>query len=670
MRYRPNQLDQLTNRFAGGFTQPDQLPIKWPKDGDSTWVYDAEQPYVPLTGRVVRSSHFNQYADAVTAIQLWFKENAGMVVIVYEDGSTSTCSSAATGTITSISTLPTSGVVTAASGLVIGSKSVSHTGLAVSTSTSAAVAITGYTTISTAFGASPWNNPTFNVTITPRIIDSTGRGWWESETTVAAARAKALSGFVVCTGVVPSGTLGIKYFLTIGRHFSVSTSSSGTVTSSKSWNLGLDATYATKFLDSNSNLRVLTPAVPVGGSSTRFLSIRTGNDYSTWAGWNHQATITVTGNSSAFLFMLGHPDHINGENGTPTYSPGGLIFHKEHSNVSTKDAGITFTWHTWSPPIGEDNSVFEIPLPITGPFLRLRKHSSPKTITGVTTETIQGVTRTYPQYWGYALRFFGNRATSYKLYQFYPSIWAGSIAIIKFRYEDFNFDGKVVDEVWYKTQSWSTTTPPGQGGWWGINVAGQNSDGYYYSSTRPGEYKILKQTSISYSANGSRSEVNPWTYNRPATNLIEPYFAPLHERMWGGLPLHSGQIGFNKIKFEVIDSTVSVYTSSDGSSWSLLASALDSEADIETSSTFSVPARFYIKSMHSQATQPNYIDDFYKRCYWESPLFVFSNIDSYTLASVPSDGTSTIDVGLDFLMVCNTAGSGSTSTTTYSSGIA
>lgn len=178
MNYRANGINNLTNSFhlEDGF---DELQKAWPYLGtpilDPTRYPTDEKELIPLTGRIIRSLYFNNFADALAAIQHRIKNEAGNVIFVDQDGAVTDCNvRIPLKTITAIWSSRIENVdiaVSTVSKTVTGNFDSAVTGYAFETE----LDVPGH------FGSNPYSSNNFSVFLTAKLIDKFDAGLWNGQ---------------------------------------------------------------------------------------------------------------------------------------------------------------------------------------------------------------------------------------------------------------------------------------------------------------------------------------------------------------------------------------------------------------------------------------------------------------------------------------------------------
>jgi len=611
MKYRPNDKAKLVNTFAtSDFTDYDSLTIKWPHNAervnDTNWLREDEKPLVPFIGRIIRASDLNSYADSIVSLQHYLKEKHGNIYLLTSSGEVSLCVSPTLDSNTLTYTTPAS--VLAEDDTLVSFTQVTHTGATVTSSLTSAVSISGTVSIPAVFGSDPYANRSFNVVGSIEVQGSSDKGWFEASTD-AQALEKARGSYTGWVGTAPGSSLTqFNYHIVLSKMTSMTPASSSSIEVEYPWTITKNLAGNEFNTDSTSVLRTL-----VKSSYT--------SSYSFW--------YTASASSTGTAYPNGGLDNITAVPGSlnrleckgsaiwsgsyPPYSTaGGLIYHEDVYNQSYEDTGIEFSWHSWNlPTLWVQNYPH---FHIAGPALRVSSHTTPKTVSGYTSGT---------QYYGYAVKFFAypnNRTLKINDFNNAPGsynkdiVFAGSVAIVKFRYDDFGYDDNLYSLVYIN--GLSNANLLGNGGWWGTYVTGTNSDGYYKSDTIPAEYKVLASTVTEYvSGTGS---YDPILQLNPANTSW--YFAGLH--YW---------------RFEMVGDTLTLSRSTDGSSWTTVLTYVDSDP-FTYSSGVKIPSAFYNKS--------------YTGSQMSESEMVFSNIKSYAVtepdSTEPED--STLDLKVKFLI--------------------
>lgn len=175
MKYRLNNKENLTNNFNLE-TGIDELPKVWPYNAepilDPTYFSGAEKTLVPLTGRIIRSLYFNNFADSLAAVQHRIKDNVGNVIWIDANGVPTDCAiTVPLKTIQAYTRLNTELYFAFASKTVTADFSASVTGYAFQTQID----------IPSGFSGTPLSSNNFAASVTAHVIDNQDSGIWANQ---------------------------------------------------------------------------------------------------------------------------------------------------------------------------------------------------------------------------------------------------------------------------------------------------------------------------------------------------------------------------------------------------------------------------------------------------------------------------------------------------------
>jgi hypothetical protein len=622
MIYRSNIKSELTNNFADSSPTLDELAKKWPKDGeklnDPTYYPADEIALIPTADMSIKAGHFNAYADAVVALQHYFKENVGKSYSISPDGTVSACASTFIIGTEPVITIADTTTYQGASAVLAYAEVTSSISLTQQPSSSPWNWVYEGT-IPAILGSAPWNARSFAIHCTIQL-EPTGQvlghlsGGAQDNSFLAYKYPKLWDNTPqLFTSITPVSGQPTKYRLYVRSINFGDVSDFWNMREESNWDFGRSFNNLEFTSDTADNPVVATYVEEPGCFKVEKYPL---SDYPNSYLQNLWAPVA----SSNTLLMV---SNWTGWTTNPRHK-GGFLTHKADVGNLNKNVGINFWLHSMvdstnlsvlsEETYGQQARDLVKNLWKAGAFLRLTQMDNPKEISGA---------RTRPQYQGYFLRLQGIHPSSHtqavsSFYSAHRKYWP-TWSILKVRYEDFA----------HGTTSSSTSAETiTYGDWWGSGDTlseGLTSGGWYYCTNNSSEFQILASGSVS-------PNLLPIILNTPTNDTSGGVYI-------GG----NNTVNYSEIRFEMIENTVYLYTKPVTSGvWTLMASALDaSPFDLPSDPVKYSPAGIWAKPINSDglpfgsSALPNINP---------TGLTLFSNIKTYSLPNQSLTNLGTINV--------------------------